>query len=100
PFKNVGAIGEDVQKGETILNRGRLLRPCDIAVIASLGIKNIKVFKRPLVVIIPTGEELVPRGQKNLVDGQVYETNGLMSAMYIRKWGGIPRLLDIVTDSP
>lgn len=100
PFKNVGAIGEDVQKGEIILNRGRLLRPCDIAVLASLGIWNIKVFKRPLVVIIPTGEELVPRGKKNLADGEIYETNGLMSAMYIRKWGGIPRLLDIVTDSP
>ncbi|NJD53131.1 MAG: molybdopterin molybdotransferase MoeA [Candidatus Methanoperedens sp.] len=100
PFKNVGAIGEDVQKGEIILNRGRLLRPCDIAVLASLGIRNIKVFKRPLVVIIPTGEELVPRGKKNLADGEIYETNGLMSAMYIRKWGGIPCLLDIVTDSP
>ncbi|HEY6585752.1 MAG TPA: molybdopterin molybdotransferase MoeA [Candidatus Methanoperedens sp.] len=100
PFKNVGAIGEDIQKGEIILNRGRLLRPCDIAVLASLGIGNIKVFKRPLVVIIPTGEELVPRGKENLVDGEVYETNGLMSAMYMRKWGGIPRLLDIVTDSP
>ena len=100
PFKNVGAIGEDIRKGEIILNRGRMLRPCDIAVLASLGTGNINVFKRPLVVIIPTGEELVPRGKKNLVDGEVYETNGLMSAMYIRKWGGIPRLLEIVTDSP
>lgn len=100
PLKNVGAIGEDVQKGENIITRECLLRPCDIAVLASLGIGSIKVFKRPLVVIIPTGEELVPRWKKNLEDGEVYETNGLMSAMYIRKWGGIPRLLDIVTDSP
>jgi len=100
PFKNAGAIGEDVRKGEIILNEGRMLRPCDIAVLASLGIWKIKVFKRPLVVIIPTGEELVPRNKKNLGEGDVYETNGLMSAMYIRKWGGIPRLLDIVTDSP
>jgi len=100
PFKNVGAIGEDVQKGEIILNQGRMLRPCDIAVLASLGIGKINVFKRPLVLVIPTGEELVPRNRKNLMEGEVYETNGLMSAMYIRKWGGIPRLLDIVTDSP
>ena len=61
PFKNVGAIGEDVQKGENIITTGRLLRPCDIAVLASLGNGNVRVFKRPLVVIIPTGEELVPR---------------------------------------
>jgi molybdopterin molybdotransferase len=100
PFKNVGAIGEDVQKGELILNEERMLRPCDIAVLASLGIEKIKVFKRPLVVIIPTGEELVPRTKKNLLEGEVYETNGLMSAMYIKKWGGNAQLLDIVTDSP
>jgi molybdopterin molybdotransferase len=100
PFKNVGAIGEDIRKGEIILNEGHRPRPCDIAVLASLGIGNIRVFRKPLVLIIPTGEELVPRGKKNLKEGEVYETNGLMSAMYIRKWGGIPRLLDIVTDSP
>lgn len=100
PFKNVGEIGEDVQKGEIILNEGRMLRPCDIAVLASLGIEKINVFKRPLVVIIPTGEELVPRNKNNLLEGEVYETNGLMSAMYVKKWGGIARLLDIVTDSP
>jgi len=100
PFKNVGAIGEDIQKGEIILNEGRMLRPCDIAILASIGVEKINVFKKPLAVIIPTGEELVPRNKKNLLEGEVYETNGLMSAMYIKKWGGNARLLDIVTDSP
>jgi molybdopterin molybdotransferase len=100
PFKNVGEIGEDIRKGEIILNEGHRLRPCDIAVLASLGIGNIKVFMKPLVLIIPTGEELVPRSKPNLKEGEVYETNGLMSAIYIRKWGGITRLHDIVTDSP
>ncbi|MBU4076448.1 MAG: molybdopterin molybdenumtransferase MoeA, partial [Euryarchaeota archaeon] len=33
-------------------------------------------------------------------EGEVYETNGLMASLYVRKWGGIPRLLDIVTDDP
>lgn len=100
PFKNVGEIGEDIQKGEIILKAGRRLRPCDIAVLASLGIKNIKVFRRPLVAVIPTGEELVPRDKKELKEGEVYETNGLMADLYVKKWGGIPRLLDIVPDDP
>jgi len=100
PFKNVGAIGEDIRKGEIILNEDRILRPCDIAVLASLGTGKIKVFKRPVVVIIPTGVELIPRNKTKPEEGEVYETNGLMTAMYIRKWGGIPQLLDIVTDSP
>ncbi|MCZ7402116.1 MAG: molybdopterin molybdotransferase MoeA [Candidatus Methanoperedens sp.] len=100
PFKNVGAIGEDVRKGELIQERGHKLRPCDIAVLASLGIRSLKVFRRPLVVIIPTGEELVQRDKKYLKPGEVYETNGLMASMYVKKWGCDVRLLKIVTDSP
>lgn len=100
PFKNVGEIGEDVRKGETILKEGQRLRPCDIAVLASLGIRNIKVFRRPLVAVIPTGEELVSRQERELKEGEVYETNGLMASLYIKKWGGNPGLLDIVSDEP
>lgn len=100
PFKNVGEVGEDIQKGEAIIKKGRKLRPCDIAVLASLGIKSTRVFRRPLVAIIPTGEELVSRERTELKEGEVYETNGLMAALYIRKWGGNPRLLEIVTDAP
>ncbi len=100
PFKNVGEIGEDIRKGETIIKKGRVLRPCDIAVIASLGIEKINVFRKPVVAVIPTGEELVPRGGREPRAGEVYETNGLMAKLYVKKWGGIPRLLDIVTDDP
>jgi molybdopterin molybdotransferase len=100
PFKNVGAIGEDVRKGELIQELGHRLRPCDIAVLASLGIRSLKVFRKPFVVIIPTGEELVRRDKKDLKAGEVYETNGLMASMYIKKWGCDTRLLKIVTDSP
>lgn len=100
PFKNVGDIGEDIGKSSLIMEKGRKLRPCDIAVLASTGLKKIKIFRKPVVAIIPTGEELVPREKTGLKDGQVYETNGLMAQLYIKKWGGVPRLLDIVTDSP
>ncbi|GFO95863.1 molybdopterin biosynthesis MoeA protein, partial [groundwater metagenome] len=100
PLKNVGEIGEDIRKGELIITIGHMLRPCDIAVLASLGIEKIKVLRKPIVAIIPTGEELVPRGKKVPGEGEVYETNGLMASLYVRKWGGIPGLLDIVTDDP
>ncbi len=100
PLKNVGEIGEDIRKGELIIKEGHMLRPCDIAVLASLGIEKINVIRKPIVAIIPTGEELVPRESKVPGEGEVYETNGLMTSLYVRKWGGIPRLLDIVTDDP
>jgi molybdopterin molybdotransferase len=100
PGKNVGEVGEDIRKGEVILKEGKKLRPCDIAVLAALGIRDIAVFRKPLVAVIPTGEELVSRESTALRDGEVYETNGLMAALYVRKWGGVPRLLEIVEDDP
>lgn len=100
PLKNVGEIGEDIRKGELVIKEGHMLRPCDVAVLASLGIEKIIVIRKPIVAIIPTGEEIVPRGKRKPKDGEVYETNGLMTSLYVKKWGGIPRLLDIVTDDP
>ncbi len=100
PGKNVGETGEDIRKGEVILKEGKRLRPCDIAVLAAVGIRNIPIFRKPLVAVIPTGEELVSRESTALREGEVYETNGLMAALYIRKWGGAPRLLEIVEDDP
>ncbi|MCD4844098.1 MAG: molybdopterin molybdotransferase MoeA [Methanosarcinales archaeon] len=99
PGKNVGEIGEDVAAGETILKAGHRLRPGDLAVLASMGIRDIEVFHKPLIAIIPTGEEVVPRGIP-LEPGQVWETNSLMTASYVTRIGGIPRINDIVTDDP
>ncbi|MCE8422961.1 MAG: molybdopterin molybdotransferase MoeA [Candidatus Methanoperedens sp.] len=100
PFKNTGEIGEDIRKGELILNKGHLIRPCDIAVLASTGIRNIEVYRKPRVAVIPTGEEVIGRDKEELKAGEVYETNGIMTELYIRKWGGDPYLRDIVTDNP
>jgi len=102
PNRNVGQIGEDIKKGERIFDKGHLLRPCDAAVIASIGFDRVKVFKKPVVAVIPTGDELVSRKKSMDVPppGMVIETNGLMSALYVEKWGGIPRYVGIVPDNP
>ncbi|MBW6518110.1 MAG: molybdopterin molybdotransferase MoeA [ANME-2 cluster archaeon] len=99
PGKHVGDIGEDVKAGELLLPSGHLLRPADLAVLASAGISDVEIYHRPLVSIIPTGEEVVPRG-KPLEAGQVWETNSLMTASYVNNAGGFPRINDIVTDDP
>jgi len=102
PNRNVGPIGEDIKKGDVVFEEGHLLRPCDAAVLASLGLDRAKVFKKPVVAVIPTGDELVSRkkGMDVPPPGMVLETNGLMSALYVKKWGGIPRYLDVVPDNP
>lgn len=102
PNRNVGQIGEDIKKGDRIFEEGHLLRPCDAAVLASLGFDRVKVIKKPVVAVIPTGDELVSRKKSSDVPppGKVLETNGLMSALYVEKWGGVPRCIEIVPDNP
>ncbi|HIH44647.1 MAG TPA: MoaD family protein [Candidatus Methanoperedenaceae archaeon] len=99
PFENLGERGEDIKSGETVLRKGHLLRGCDAAVLAALGIGNVKVMRRPVAVIIPTGDELVPPGQEPR-EGEAIETNRLMAGMYIGQWGGIPVKSGIIRDDP
>ena len=101
PNKHVGCIGEDMTKGELILEAGHLLRPCDVAVIASLGLSEVEVYRKPVVAVIPTGDEVVPRTISEIPPpGKVLETNGLMVGLYVEKWGGKARYCDIVPDKP
>lgn len=97
---NVSHVGEDVKVGDVILREGHRLRPPDIALMAALGIKEVQVYIKPKIIIIPTGGELVPRGSRPLNPGEVYETNGLMTELYARRWGCEPRLLGVVPDDP
>ncbi|MDY9928060.1 gephyrin-like molybdotransferase Glp [Methanosarcina sp.] len=102
PGRNVGQIGEDIKKEDLVFEEGHLLRPCDAAVLASLGLDRVSVFRKPVVAIIPTGDELVSREKADEVPppGMVIETNGLMATLYVNLWGGIPRCTGIVPDRP
>ena len=97
PKKHVGEIGEDVRKGEVVLKKGRRVRGSDVSLLASMGHDNVSVVRRPIVAVIPTGEEIVPRGATPK-DGEIIESNSLMVGMYADRWGGVCRYCDIVTD--
>ncbi|MDH3592060.1 MAG: molybdopterin molybdotransferase MoeA [Planctomycetota bacterium] len=62
PGKNVGAIGEDIEKGATVLRAGRRLKPQDLGVLSSLGYARISCVRRPRVGLVVTGAELLPPG--------------------------------------
>jgi molybdopterin molybdotransferase len=102
PNRNVAQVGEDIKKSDLIFEAGHFLRPCDAAVLASMGIDRVKVFQKPVVAVIPTGDELVSR--EKIADfpppGMVLETNGLMTDLYVEKWGGTSRYMGIVPDNP
>lgn len=59
PKINISFKGEDARKGDVVLHRGRLIKPQDIAVMASVGHVNVLVKKMPVVGILSTGDELV-----------------------------------------
>lgn len=62
PLRHIGQIGEDLARGQPVLPAGRVLRPQDAAVLASLGLAELPVCRRPRVQLLVTGDELVPPG--------------------------------------
>jgi molybdopterin molybdotransferase len=72
--QNVRYAGEDLTKGKTILAPGRLIRPAEIGLIASLGIGAVKVKRRLRVAFFATGDELASIGE-TLKEGEVYDSN-------------------------
>jgi molybdopterin molybdotransferase len=62
PGKHVSAVGEDIRRGDLVVERGRRLRPQDVGVLASLGVAEIDVVRRPRVSIVVTGDEVLPAG--------------------------------------
>lgn len=80
--QNIRPIGEQIQINEVALKKDTILNPAAIGFLAGLGITEVKVYKKPSVGIIVTGNELIQPG-KPLTDGKVYESNGVMLHMAI-----------------
>jgi molybdopterin molybdotransferase len=72
--QNVRYAGEDLTKGKAILAPGRLIRPAEIGLIASLGIGEVQVKRRLRVAFFATGDELASIGE-TLKEGEVYDSN-------------------------
>jgi molybdopterin molybdotransferase len=72
--QNVRYAGEDLQKGKPVLGEGKMLRPAELGLIASLGIGEVRVKRRLRVAFFATGDELASIGSK-LKEGEVYDSN-------------------------
>ena len=94
---NIGPLGGDIAKGEVLLKTGAILGASLIGVLASQGLSSVEVYVKPIVAILPTGEEIVPLGAP-LKDGQIYDINTHTLAAMVRLQGGEPYVLPIVGD--
>jgi molybdopterin molybdotransferase len=95
---NVRRAGEDVQAGETLLRPGAVLRPQDLAALASIGMAQAPCFVRLAVAIISTGDEVVRPGAA-LREGQVYDANAPMLTALIASAGALPIDLGVFPDN-
>ncbi len=95
--ENIGLRGEDIRVEEIIAEKGRVLRPHDLALLRSAGIEEVDVFRKPMIKVVPTGDELVT-SKELLKSGKVIESNGLMISAYVQEWGGTAEKTGIIPD--
>jgi len=96
--KNIRAVGEDVRAGQVILERGAVLRPPEIGMLAALGRPQVAVHRRPRVAILSTGDEVI-EPDAPWQPGKIRDANGYSNAAQVLKYGGIPLRLGIARDT-
>jgi putative molybdopterin biosynthesis protein len=99
PYQHVRTIGEDVSATELLLPEGQRLGPVDVAAAAAAGATELLVRRRPVVAVLPTGDEVRPIGEP-AGSGEVPDTNGPMLAAQAREVGCEALELPIAPDDP
>ncbi len=99
PQKHVGAVGEDVRIGDTVLRAGRRLRPQDAGILASIGIARPRCVRRPRVGLVVTGDELLPPGSRP--EGpKIVDSNSVVLRALVDRDGGEVLPFEILPDQP
>jgi molybdopterin molybdotransferase len=98
PSAHVRPVGEDIRFGEQAMGRGRVIRPQEIGVLASLGREAVLVHRQPRVAILATGDELL-EVHEPLVPGKIRNSNEYTNAALVLRTGGLPIQLGIARDT-
>lgn len=96
---NVRLAGEDLKTDQIVLSQGHLMHPADLGLVASLGIGEVKVFRKLKVAFFSTGDELVSVG-RHLEEGQIYDSNRYTLFGMLTKLGVEISDLGVVPDVP
>ncbi len=94
---HVAAAGEDVRKGQRVLQPGCLIRPAEMGMIAATGRNRVKVGIRPRVAVLSTGSEVTAPGRE-LKPGRIYDANGFSLTGLAQSRGAEARFLGIAPD--
>jgi molybdopterin molybdotransferase len=98
PADNTGQVGEDLKKGELVLERGAVIGPAETGMLAATGLARVPVVRRPKLAVIATGDEIVEPGERKAA-GQIRNSNGpALLAMALRT-GAEAKYLGIARDT-
>lgn len=97
PGENVSKKGEDILKGAVAVKAGTRLKPHHLGLLAALGIVEVKVFEKPKIAVLATGNELVEVGEKRQ-EGQIFEVNRLALSALCHELGAETVDLGIAKD--
>ena len=102
PWQNVRKTGEDIVKGEIIVPGHHRIRSYDQGALLAAGVLAVTVFRKPRVLVIPTGDEIVQPEQAvdPLQPGVILEVNGQILASMISLCGADPAIGETVPDDP
>lgn len=98
PWQHVRQIGEDICMNEMILPSFTVVEPAAAGAMLSCGVMSLKVLKKPIIGIIPTGDEIVPPSSSPL-EGQVMEFNSTIFSSMIMQWDMDAKIYGIVPDT-
>lgn len=97
PWQHIRQVGEDICANEMILPSNTRIEPAAIGAMLAGGVQRVRVKKRPVVAVIPTGDEIVSP-KDNPEDGEIIEFNSSIFSAMLHSWGVVPRVYEIVPD--
>lgn len=98
PGENVSPEGEDISRGTRLIAEGEVINPSKVGAIAATGVRKATVYAKPLVAVVPTGNEIAEPGRR-LRPGQIYDINSYTLSSIIVSNGGTARRCSIASDT-
>lgn len=97
PGENVREAGEDVARGQVIIEEGTVLKPPHLGLLAACGFDKVTVYRRPRVAVLITGNELCRPGQR-LKLGKIYDANSTILRALVETSGAVLQVMKWVRD--
>lgn len=98
PGDNIGLAGEDLERGALALEKGHLIGPAEIGMLAAVGRASVRVARRPVLAVIATGDEIVEPGER-LGRGRIRNANGYTLSALAAQAGALTAYLGIARDN-